>query len=72
MSIYLDNKKHLLEIYLNKIKLVSPLNLIQNNLNTLKEMKVRLNNIIEKKLDKERNNLDYLINTLKLVNPLNI
>ena len=56
----------------NKIKLVSPINLINNNLNKVKEVKINLNNIMEKRLLNIEHNLDNLINTLKLVNPLNI
>jgi len=38
----------------------------------LNELKINLNNIIDKYLNSTRYNLDYLINTLKLINPLNI
>ena len=72
MQIILDNKKHLLEIDLNKIKLMSPFNIINDNTNKLKELVVNLNNIIDKDLNNKQYQLDYLINTLKLVNPLNI
>ena len=70
--VYLDCKKHMLEIDLNKLKLVSPDKLIINNQVLVNEYKTRLNNSIDKKLIKTKHNLDYMINTLKLVNPLNI
>jgi len=72
MNIYLENKKHSLEIDINKLKLISPLNLINNNQNRLNELVLNLNNIVDKLLSNTKHNLDYLINTLKLVNPLNI
>ena len=72
INIILENKKHNLEISINKAKLINPLSIINTNENKLKELITNLNNIIDKKLSNERHNLEYIINTLKLVNPLNI
>ena len=72
MSVYIDAKKHNIELIVNNLKLVSPDNLILNNKNKVKELQNNLNNIIDKLLVNKKHNLDYIINTLKLVNPLNI
>ena len=72
MQSLLDSKKHLLEIDYNKIKLLSPINLLEKNRNNLKDILNRLNNNMDKSLMNYHHNLDSLINTLKLVNPLNI
>ena len=57
---------------MNEIKLVNPQKIITDNYNKLNELKINMNNIMEKRLLNLNHNLDYLINTLKLVNPLNI
>ena len=56
----------------SNLKLINPITIINNNHVIIKDIVVKLNNIIDKRMIKEKNNLDYLINTLKLVNPLNI
>ena len=52
--------------------MVSPVNAINKEERKLKELGIKLNNVVDKFLNEQKHHLDYLINTLKLVNPLNI
>ena len=72
IRVNIENKKHNLELTINKLRLANPIAIIVSKQNKIKDLKVQLNNVIDKKILLTKHNLEYIINTLKLVNPLNI